>query len=334
MNTIERRILLTVLAVSSSLAATGCGADAQSGTAGNSRDIKAYDDAAVALKQANPSDYEAELAQLQTAYDVHPSGEAGDAAPSSKTLLPPASGDVVSSTAQALSWGTPVYSATYNVHRTHHEVMRLTAGQRLDWYTTTVTPGADPVMVLFQYESTNSDCTVPFTAMPKLSIKAFNDDFSGAQSRFQYTVPSSGCYALVIYAYSPSSTGTVRLHKDGCNPPPPPQCSGQNPTVCTQSQPTCWVSTVDTGPTVPADGVAVRGFAMDFMATSNITGGADPWLFAFNFSTANGAANDDTASNNSAIDRTDFSLSATHPNAAVLAGYNTWGTATFTGYRR
>ena len=331
MNTIERQILVTVLALSSSLAAVGCGADAASET-GN-RDTTGYADAVRSLKLANPADYDAELAQLQLAYGIQPSIEAGAASPEVKKPISGA-GEVLGSTAQALSTGTQVYSATYNVRRTEYQTMRLAAGQKLDWYTTEVTAGADPVMVLFQYDSPNSDCSVYSTAMPKLSIKAFNDDFSGNHARFQYTVPSSGCYALLIYAYSPQSAGTVRLHKDGCDAPPPAQCSGQNPTVCFVGTPKCYLSTVDYGPTVLATGTAVRGTAMDFMATSGSTSGADPWIFALNFSSLNGAANDDTSGIESAIDRTDFSLNATYPNTVVLSGYNSVGTATFKGYRR
>jgi len=91
---------------------------------------------------------------------------------------------------------------------------------------------------------------------------------------------------------------------------------------------------VSTGNPVVATGTAVRGTSMDFMATSNTTGGADPWLFALNINQMNGASNDDSGGLNSIIDRTDFQFYGTHPNTVVLTGFNSLGSATFKGYRR
>ena len=332
------RSLLAAMAVSS-LAALGCGAEHSDGASGPTAAQRlAYEREVLALKAAQVRDYDTRLAELQTLYGVEP-GETFDLAQAKSIQRPRHSAEPgLGQTTQALSSGTVMWTQSYDVKATHYETMNLSAGQKLDWYTYPVDAGVDPVMVLFQYEQVDSGCSVHATATPKLSIKAFNDDSGGStHSRINYTVPTSGCYALVIYAYSSSQAGTVGLNKDGCDAPPPPQCSGTNPVHCTQGQPQCYLSTPGFGPHVPATGTAVRGAPdLDFMTAESANGPSDPRLFVFNYSNGSGAANDDLTSTNlnSSIDRSDFKFVNGYPNAVLLTGYSSGGTATFTGYRR
>lgn len=328
---------LLIAMAASGFFALGCGA-ADGGESSGPTDAQrqAYEKEVVALKRAQVADYDVRISELQAKYAIG-RGETSDlvvpkTAPQLRKNVEAGLGE----TRQALSSGTVKWTESYDVKATYYETMSLTAGQKLDWYTYPVDANVDPVMVLFQYESLDSGCNVSPTSVPKLTIKAFNDDSDGTQSRINYTVPASGCYALVIYAYSPSQAGTVGLNKDGCDAPPPPVCGG-SPPVCWVGQPRCYLSTPGFGPHVPATGTAVRGAPdLDFMTAVSTSGPSDPRLFVFNYSNGSGATNDDISSTNlnSAIDRADFKFVNNYPNTVLLTGYSSGGTATFTGYQR
>jgi hypothetical protein len=334
MNVINHSLIIAMAA--SSLAALGCG-DAGSASAPTEAQRQAYEKEVLSLKAARVADYDAKLADLQAQYAILP-GETFDLErPKSVPRPRPSTEAGLGEAKQALSSGTAVWTQSYDVKATHYETMSLTAGQELWWWTTPIDANVDPVMVLFQYDQLDSGCSVFASSAPKLSIKAFNDDFGGStQSRINYTVPATGCYALVIYAYSPGQAGTVGLNKDGCDAPAPLECTGTNPTICRQPPTACHVTNSGYGAAVSAAGTAVRSAPdIDFMTAVSTSGPADPRLFVFNFSNQNGAANDDSAGGyDSTIDRADFKFINNFPNAIVLTGYSSGGTATFTGYQR
>jgi hypothetical protein len=341
-------VTLLIAMAASSLAAVGCAAevaDSSSGTTDTQRQTyeappahpqqQAYDKEVLALKAAQVPDFDSQLAKLQAKFAILPGKTFDKEQRKNVPQQPRGFGE----SRQALSSGTAVWTQPYDVKATYYETMSLTAGQELWWSTTAIDANVDPVMVLFQYDQVDNGCSVSSTSVPKLTIKAYNDDYDGAQSRINYTVPATGCYALVIYAYSPAAAGTVGLVKDGCDAPPPLQCdSNGGVPICHQYPPPLCRVTSPGGydVAVSAAGAAVRGApGLDFMTANSTSGSADTRLFVFNFSDLTGAENDDTyGSLNSAIDRTDFKFINGWPNAVVLTGYSSGGTATFTGYRR
>jgi hypothetical protein len=331
---------LVIAMAAASLLALGCGAEAGSDASGpTDAQRQAFEKEVVALKGARAADYDARVAELQVKYGIRP-GETFDThRPKATPQVRPSSEEGLGETRQALSSGTAMWTQSYDVQATYYETLSLEAGQELNWWTTAIDANVDPVMVLFQYDQTESDCSVSASAVPKLSIKTFNDDYGNStQSRIHYTVPTTGCYAVVIYAYSPQQAGMVGLNKDGCTAPKGGVCSGSNPVVCTQPQPAiCMQTTGGYGSAVAATGTAVRGAPdLDFMTAVNSSEYSDPRLFVFNYSNSTGAENDDISGSNrdSAIDRSDFKFINNYPNAVLLTGYSSGGTATFVGYRR
>jgi hypothetical protein len=254
-------------------------------------------------------------------------GAAGEGSVDDETPIEGKPGELdLGSATQELSSGTVVASRIYWVRRTHIETMLLNASDVLDWYTTVESGNRDPVMTLIQYEpgvaDPNQGCSVSPSAQAKFKIMAYDHDGNGnGQPRLGYTVPSSGCYALIVYAnsqndYSPMTTAV--LHKD----------TYKWKSVC-QFGWCQWKKVLLSATTqsVPVTGVPARPPAFDFMVTKNPKKGADPWVFLFNYWTMTGASNDDTGgiggSVNSTIDRTDFQFEGADYNAvALLTGYN------------
>ena len=234
------------------------------------------------------------------------------------------------STEQALT-DTFVTNSIYWVKRTHIETMYLTAGHYIDWYTTAESgPFNNPNMVLIQYDGGAADpnlgCGVQAASQATFKIMAMNDDSNGnGQPRLKYSVPNTGCYALIVYSLSngqDAKLATVALHKDTYGPTYKVcnfWCTIQRDKLSSTNQ------------SVPVTGYMLHPPAFNYMETRNPKLGADPWVFIFNFAAGTGASNDDTGwvnggSVNSTINIPGFSYEGTtssNYSGVLLTGYNT-----------
>ena len=258
-----------------------------------------------------------------------PAGADGDLAEGK-----PGATEDVGSVTQELSSGTLVANHIWWVKRTHFETMYLEKDDYIDWYTTPGTGNRDPVMVLIQYDTgfanAGAGCSVSPSAQATFKIIARDDDGNGnSQPRLKYTIPSSGCYALILYPYTNGDNtpvSMVDLHKDISSPfkwvcNPFGYCQWQRELLSRTNQ------------SVPVTGATVRTPGWDFMTTIENKKGADPWVFVFNDVAKTGASNDDTGgpggSVNSTIDLPNFKFEGGSQqggsiySVVLLAGYNT-----------
>jgi hypothetical protein len=185
----------------------------------------------------------------------------------------------------------------------------------------------DPRMMLLQYEpgvaDPNLGCGVVPSSQAKFKIVASDDNSNGnLQPKLRYTVPTSGCYTVIVYAQQQSDASpmtTSVLRKD---------IWGPYHIVCNfYSGPTRDLLS-SSSQSIPVTGVVIHPPAFDYMFTQNPKNGADPWIFVFNNSTGTGASNDDTGwvnggSVNSTIDIPGFSYDGSPYSGVLLTGYYT-----------
>jgi hypothetical protein len=315
----------------------GCGAEgADRGSepaAPSPEALATYEQEVRVLKATPDVDYDAALQELQQRYGIvvqQPIGVLDLPIKEPEQLAAPGL------KAQAGSSGVEVVQRSYAVQRTYQETKFFKAGDSVSASTTGASSGgADPILVLFQYADPTFQQYgyIPASSNPKLSIVKYDDDGAGNRnSSFSLKVPSSGYYVLMALPYSPSSVGNVELNVTHCPVKGPPICSGN---VCTDPPPQpCTASQTP----IALAGHPMRGYDfwninIDFMATDTLTGGADTWLFAFNFDSGDGSANDDyNGSYSSRIDRSDFQFRPVGLNTVLLSGYNSQGSATYRGY--